>query len=148
MKAAVTLICVLMMGTATAKGAFDDTDDAIQYRQAAFGLIKENFADMGAMLKKKKPMDSEAFAQRAQHLALLAEIPFTGFIPGSDKGKTDALGKVWQQRSDFDQRASQFAQATATLAQVSQGNDLKATAKAFGDVGKTCKGCHDNFKKD
>ncbi|GAA4897491.1 cytochrome c [Ferrimonas pelagia] len=147
-KAAVLLTSLLMMGAVQAKGAFDVSEDAIAYRQAAFGLIKENFADMGAMLKNKKPMDAAIFAERAQHLAMLSAIPFNGFIAGSDQGKTDALAKIWQDRSEFDAKAEQFVAATAELAQISASGDPKAMAKAFGAVGKNCKGCHQQYKAD
>ncbi|QIZ75551.1 c-type cytochrome [Ferrimonas lipolytica] len=132
-----------------AKGAFDDGKDAIEYRQAAFSLIKENFADMAAMLKKKKPMDKQAFAQRAEHLALLAPIPFNGFkVAGSDKGDTDALAAIWTDGDEFNAIAEKFQQATKELAKVSQQDDMKAIGKAFGAVGKNCKGCHDQFKAE
>lgn len=136
-------------GALAADGAFNSAEDAIDYRQAAFGLIKENFSDMWAMMKDKKPMDEKAFAQRAQHLALLAQIPFTGFdVAGSDMGDTSALPAIWQKRDEFDAKASQFQLATERLAQVTQSGDAGDIKKAFGAVGKTCKGCHDNFKAE
>ncbi|WP_298442652.1 cytochrome c [uncultured Ferrimonas sp.] len=146
---AVASVLMLCISGAQAKGAFDDGQDAIEYRQAAFGLIKENFADMAAMLKKKKPMDKQVFIERAQHLALLAPIPFNGFhVRGADDGSTDALPEIWTHRSEFDAIANKFQQATTALAVASKEDDLKALGKAFGAVGKNCKGCHDQFKAE
>ncbi|MBE8167838.1 MAG: cytochrome c [Shewanella sp.] len=84
--------------------SFDDTDDAIHYRQAAFRLMAHNFGDMAAMLKGKKPMDKATFAQRANNVAAIAQLPHEGFIKGSDKGETDALAKIWQNKSDFNDK--------------------------------------------
>ncbi|WP_028117929.1 c-type cytochrome [Ferrimonas senticii] len=148
-KVVIATALLLCTGSAMAKGAFDDAADAIDYRQAAFGLIKENFADMGAMLKNKKPMDSQVFAERAEHLAMLAAIPFNGFdVKGSDQGDTGALPAVWSDRGEFNAIADKFQLATKALAKASSSGDSRAIAKAFGGVGKTCKGCHDQFKAD
>ncbi len=61
-----TLLCLsaLLAFSATANN-FENTDDAIHYRESAFGLIAYQFGDMGAMLKGKK--DS---TQRFLHSAL------------------------------------------------------------------------------
>ncbi|MBY5993460.1 c-type cytochrome [Ferrimonas balearica] len=143
------LSLALASTTAAAEGAFDTAQDAIDYRQAAFGLIKENFSDMWAMMKKKKPMDEKAFAQRAQHLALLSQIPFTGFkVDGSDKGDTSALPAIWQEWDEFEAKAGAFQMATERLAAVADSGNADDIKKAFGAVGKTCKGCHDDFKAE
>ncbi|ADN74967.1 cytochrome c prime [Ferrimonas balearica DSM 9799] len=145
----IALTLALASTGVAAEGAFNSAEDAIEYRQAAFSLIKENFSDMWAMMKEKKPMDEKAFAQRAQHLSLLAQIPFTSFdIAGSDKGDTSALPAIWQQRDAFDAKAGQFQMATERLALVAKEGDAKAIKQAFGAVGKTCKGCHDDFKAE
>ncbi len=139
---------LLLTTPVMAQGPFDDAEEAIAYRQAAFGLIKANFADMGAMLKKKKPMDAAQFNQRAEHLAMLSTIPFSGFITGSDRGDTAALEKIWQERQSFEEKATHFQASARALAEASRGEDPKALTEAFGAVGKSCKGCHDSFKAD
>ncbi|TKB49346.1 cytochrome c [Ferrimonas sediminicola] len=136
-------------GSVAAEGAFNSADDAIQYRQHAFQLIKENFGDMHAMLKGKKAMDSDAFQRRAKHLALLANIPFEAFkVAGSNQGDTEALASVWSDNAKFNRIAKEFQQASSELARVSAGGDVDAIGQAFGTTGKSCKGCHDQFKRD
>jgi len=137
----------LLSGMALAHN-FDDAKEAIEYRQSAFSLIAYNFGDMGAMLKGKKPFDAEVFAMRAQHVAALSKLPIEGFIPDSDKGHTDALAKIWQDKADFDAKMSQFQENAAALAEVAKGNNQDEIKQAFMKTGKSCKGCHDNFKKD
>ncbi|USD38389.1 MULTISPECIES: cytochrome c [Ferrimonas] len=142
-------LLVSTSGSAIAEGAFNSADDAIAYRQHAFGLIKENFGDMYAMVKGKKEMDADAFQRRAQHLSLLSQIPFEAFkVPGSNKGDTEALASVWSDSAKFDQIAKEFQSASANLAKVSGSGDAKAIKQAFGATGKACKSCHDQFKQD
>ncbi|TKB55327.1 c-type cytochrome [Ferrimonas aestuarii] len=142
-------VMLAVSGSAVAKGAFEDASDAIEYRQHAFSLIKENFGEIYAMVKGKKPMDAEQFQRRAEHLALLSNIPFDAFkVKGSDQGDTEALPSVWSDNAKFMEIASEFQMATQQLVSASQSGDDKAIKQAFGATGKTCKGCHDNFKRD
>ncbi|GIU35229.1 c-type cytochrome [Shewanella colwelliana] len=136
--------------TATAVHAnnFKESDDAIHYRQSAFGLIAHNFGDMGAMLKGKKPFDAEVFAMRAQNVAALSQLPAEGFVAGSDKGETEALAKIWAEKTDFDAKMTAFQDNAAKLAIAAKSEDKDAIKAAFMNTGKSCKGCHDVYKKD
>ncbi|MCL1080076.1 cytochrome c [Parashewanella spongiae] len=127
--------------------SFDGVEDAIQYRKAAFGLMAHNFGEMAAMLKGKKPMDKVIFAQRANNVAALAQLPHEGFIEGSDKGETDVLAKIWKNKSDFDDKMKALQISANQLAKVSQLDDIKAIKKAFGATGKNCKSCHKSYKQ-
>ncbi|KPN76785.1 MAG: cytochrome c [Shewanella xiamenensis] len=146
------LLLTLVAGTLLASTAqahnFEDAKDAIQYRQSGFSLIAYNFGDMGAMMKGKKPFDAETFAMRAKNVAALSHIPFEGFIEGSDKGDTEALAKVWQDKADFEAKMKTFQENAAILATVAQKGDQAEIKQAFMDTGKSCKGCHDVYKKD
>ncbi|QYJ80540.1 c-type cytochrome [Shewanella acanthi] len=146
------LLLSLFTGTLLASTAqahnFEDPKDAIEYRQSAFSLLAYNFGDMGAMMKGKKPFDAATFAMRATNVAALSHIPFEGFIDGSDKGETEALAKIWQDRADFDAKMKTFQENAAILATVAQKGDQAELKQAFMNTGKSCKGCHDVYKKD
>ena len=137
-----------LLASAVQANNFEETDDAIHYRQSAFGLIAHNFGDMGAMLKGKKPFDAEVFAMRAQNVAALSQLPAEGFVVGSDKGETDALAKIWSEKAEFDNKMSQFQENAAKLAVAAKSDDKNAIKAAFMNTGKSCKGCHDVYKKD
>ncbi|NKF50973.1 cytochrome c [Shewanella sp. WXL01] len=127
---------------------FRKPEHAIKYRQSAFSLIAYNFGDMGAMMKGKKAFDQKVFAERAVNVAALSKIPHEGFIDGTDSGNTDALAKIWSNKADFDERMMTFQTNAAKLAEIAATGSKKELKQAFGEVGKTCKGCHDNYKKD
>lgn len=147
-KIILTLIASATLATSVQAGSFDDSADAIHYRQSAFGLIAHNFGDMAAMLKGKKPFDQSVFEQRAANVAALSAMPAEGFIPGSDKGNTEALAKVWSEKAEFDAIMVKFQKAAAELAIAAKSGDKKAIKMAFKNTGKNCKGCHDSYKKD
>lgn len=127
---------------------FKKPADAIEYRQAAFRLIAYNFGDMGAMLKGEKPFDAAAFSTRADNVAALSKIPHEGFIAGSDKGETRALAKIWQEKADFNNKMTAFQDNAAALIIAAQSSDKNNLKQAFMNTGKSCKACHDEYKKD
>ncbi|SEI76127.1 Cytochrome c556 [Allopseudospirillum japonicum] len=140
-----------MLGAALSTSAgvvlADAAQDAIEYRRAVFQLVKWNFAPMGDMVKGKTEFDAERFEVLAQRLAALSEMPLEGFsVEGSDKGDTKARAEIWSQWDDFAAGMQQFEKNAQELASVASSGDLEQIKPAFAAVGKTCKGCHDNFK--
>lgn len=143
-----TLLATVALATSVQANNFKETEDAIDYRQSAFSLIAHNFGDMGAMLKGKKEYNAEVFAMRADNVAALSKLPQEGFVAGSDKGDTEALAKIWSDKADFDAKMKTFQENAAILAIAASKGDKKEIKKAFGNTGKSCKGCHDVYKKD
>jgi cytochrome c556 len=66
---------------------------------------------------------------------------------GPDIGKTHARSEIWSERADFDAGMKNFQNAALTFSQAAQGSDLEQIKAAHGDLGKTCKSCHDRFKQ-
>ncbi|NOU53013.1 cytochrome c [Pseudoalteromonas sp. JBTF-M23] len=131
---------------ANANSLFESNEDAIEYRKAAFQLIRYQIGDMGDMLKGKVPFDAKRFEQRANNAAQLSTIPWEAFIAGSDKGNTDALPAVWSDKKTFDSKAKMFAQYAQELALVAKTGDKKVIGPAFKNWAKGCKDCHKSFK--
>jgi cytochrome c556 len=123
--------------------------DAIEYRQAAFEVLAWNFGPMGAMVKGKVPFDAKTFAERAANVAFLSKMPIEGFIPGSDKGETDAKPIIWQEWDDFKVRIGQLQEQSAKLAEVAKtATKIEEVANQFGETAKVCKGCHKKYRED
>ena len=132
--------------SASANSAFEEPSDAIEYRQAAFSMIRVQIGDMGDMLKGKVPFDAERFQQRANNAAALSKMPWEAFVAGSDKGDTSALPAIWSDNETFMKKAAAFQQYADELAVAAQTGDKKVIAKAFGPWAKGCKDCHTSFK--
>lgn len=124
----------------------DKAEDAIKYRQSIFQAYKWHFGAMGAMVRGKVDYDAELFAHHARSFAALAPMPAEGFIEGSDFGNTNAKDELWENLDDLNARFEKLSVDANTLASVAGGelNDAKA---AFGAVGKSCKGCHDDYRE-
>ena len=83
------------------------------------------------------------------HAAKLKELEaaFDKMFPaGSDKGETHALPTVWSDMAGF-QAAGKAADAAYDKLAVAAGSgDMAAVGAAFGDVGKSCGGCHTKYR--
>ncbi|MGI2257770.1 c-type cytochrome [Shewanella sp. GXUN23E] len=147
-KILLTALVAASFSSAVMADNFKNTEDAIEYRQDVFGVIAHNFGDMGAMMKGKKPFDAAVFEMRAQNVAALSKLPLEGFVPGSDKGDTDAKSNIWSDKAEFDSKMKQFQVDAANLAKVAATGNEADIKQAFGATAKNCKACHDTFKKD
>ncbi len=105
---------------ASANSVFEEPSDAIEYRQAAFSMIRVQIGDMGDMLKGKVPFDAERFQKRANNAAALSKMPWEAFVAGSDKGDTSALAAVWSDNETFMKKAVAFQQYADELAVAAQ----------------------------
>ncbi len=149
-KIAVVTAVVVTLSAASAIVAKerDPKEQAIHAREAAFTLMATNVGPMGAMAKGKKPFSQEEFAKRAANLQALSDMPWEFFIPGTDKGKTEAKPEIWSNPDDYKAKTDKFKQEVAKLVEVSKGGDQKAMFAQFGETAKTCKSCHKEYKKD
>ena len=143
-------VLVALAAAVTAHSAFAQAkpEDAIKYRQAAFTVMAKHFGSLGAMANGKAPYDAKVAAADADVLAAVATLPFTAFGPGTDKGaiKTEAKPEVWKDADKFKQADDAMQTEMAKLIPAARSGSLDQLKAAFGPTGKTCKGCHDDFK--
>ena len=105
-----------------------------------------HFGRVGAMVSGKAPWDAKAAADNIATAAAVHNLAFAGFVPGSDKGNTKAKPEVWSNAADFEKKRAAMSEAMGKLAVAGKGGDQAAIKTAFGGVGQTCKGCHDDYR--
>ena len=144
------LAAATVAGLATALPAaaqFQKPEDAVKYRQSAMFVMGQHFGRVGAMVQGKAPYDAAAAAANVAVVASMSHLPFAGFVEGTagtEKGK--AAPAIWTNRAKFDEDAKTMQDAIVKLVAATKANTLDALKPAFGDAGKTCKGCHDDFR--
>ena len=122
-------------------------EDEIRYRQSVMNVIGRAMGPMGAMAQGKAPFNAATVQKNAALIDTMMALPWNSFGPGTDKGApTKADPKVWSDAAKFKQTAEANQKAVATLVAESKGGDEGKFKAAFGEVGKTCKGCHDDFR--
>jgi cytochrome c556 len=121
-----------------------------EYRQAIFKLVKSNVGALGAMNKGAIPFNVETMqtnSMRLEQLSLMLEDYFATDTTGFDV-KTEALDKIWGNQADFKDKIAALTAAANNLNKVAKGGDTSQFKPAIGQVFKSCKGCHDNYKED
>lgn len=121
-------------------------NDPIAARKALMKGNNDNAANLVKMTRGEAPYDAAkvnaAFAQWAE----TAE-KFPKLFPDNSKegGRTRAAAKIWQTRSDFEAKVAAFAKAVADNRD--KAKNLDELKVALVAVGKTCDGCHEQYRK-
>ena len=131
-----------------AAAQFAKPEDAIKYRKAAFTVLGTHFGRVAAMANGRVPFDAKVAAENAEIANMVAKLPYTGFVPGSDKGDTKAEPKIWTETDKFNAAATKMQEEVGKLNVAAKGGNLDAIKAAVGETGKSCKACHDVYRKE
>jgi len=66
---------------------------------------------------------------------------------GKEAGKSRALDSIWQDNAKFVDALKASIAAAENMVVAGETNDLGQIQKAIGALGKTCGGCHDDFRE-
>lgn len=138
----------LLVGAGYGAAAFAQAkpDVLVKQRQAAMTLIGKYWAPIAGMPSGKAPYNAERVTTNAALLEVLSRMPWDGFTDGTKDEKSRALPAVFTDTAKFKEGADLMQKNIAALAKISKGGDEAAVKGAIADVGKTCAGCHDNFR--
>ena len=150
----ITKTCLLIIGitfSATAYTADDPLKKAIKARQGEMQLRSFNAGPLFGMAKGKIDYDAEMAKTLAGNLKLMLDLDNgRAWAKGSDNenyaGKTTALPKIWTTYPEIADYGKKYAMAVNELAAVA-GDGRDALKSKIGALGKSCKGCHDEFRE-
>jgi cytochrome c556 len=139
----------LAIGLSVSAGAFAQAkpDVLVKQRQSAMTLVGKYAGPMFGMAQGKVPWNAEVIARNAGYLDALAKMPWDGFTEATKDIKSAALPAVYTDGAKFKQAGDDMNAAIAQLVTASKGTDEGAIKTAIGNMGKTCAGCHDNFRQ-
>lgn len=140
---AVALLSGTLLAT-PAMAQFAKAEDAIKYRQSAFTVMVNHMGRLAAMAKGERPFDAAAAQDSARIIDTMAKLPWEGFVPGSDKGKTGAKPELFQNMADVKALSERLNGETAKL--VSAAGSLDTLRPQVGATGAACKACHDKYR--
>ncbi|RFP89140.1 cytochrome c [Rhodobacteraceae bacterium 63075] len=125
---------------------------AVKARQAQMQLYAFNLGQLGAMAKGEVDYDAGAASAAAGNLAKLTSLNGRAvWLPGSDDATlgedvTAALPAIWEEGSEIGDKAKALSMAAAEM-ESAAGDGLDALRGAIGDVGKSCGGCHEDYRR-
>lgn len=134
-------------GYATTVFAQAKPEVLVKQRQAAMTLIAKYFGPLGGMAQGRVPYNQQVVQRNAGYLDVLKDLPWDGFHESTKGEKSAALPALWEKPGEVKQGIERFQAEVSKLAQVSKSGDEAAVKAQIGAVGKTCGGCHDNFRE-
>lgn len=136
-----------LVGVTTAAVAQQKPEEALKMRQGLMQAVKLQAGPMLGFAQGKNELPADA-AARAENLAMLAKLAPIGWAKGSEalEGANTKAAAFTDAR--FQDGWKAFSGAAAKLADAARSGDAEAIKAQAGALGKTCKGCHDDFKKD
>ncbi|HEX8956132.1 MAG TPA: cytochrome c [Burkholderiaceae bacterium] len=141
------LLTSLAFASLSAHAQFAKIEDAVEYRQAALSVMGTHFQRIAEVVKGAKPYNKAATENDAAVVEMMSKLPWGAFPPNSIVGDSKAKPEIWAQQDKFKADADKLQVATQRLSGAAKTGDLAAIKTAFGDTGKACKACHDDFKK-
>lgn len=128
---------------------FAKPEDAIRYRQSAYVLMGNHMGRINAQLKADKP-DLAAIQRSAAIIDFASQLPGEGYIAGSESGGTPptrAKPEIFKDPK-VKEIGGKMREEVVKLNAAAKSGDIAAIRAQFGETGKSCKACHDNFRKD
>lgn len=120
--------------------------DPIKERKTLYKEWGTTTKPVGEMLKGEREFDLAAVQAALDSYAKHVKVLPTLFPVGSETGgETEALPSIWQNKAKFDDIFPKLeADAAAARAKITDEASFKAN---FPGVVRSCKTCHDEFRK-
>ena len=139
--AALLLLLIFVYGTVS----FADSHGIIKYRQNVMKSVSGHMGAIVDILKNGLPL-KDHIVDHALSMQQISRMTLSMFPEGSGKGRTKSKQVIWEQWSEFESAASDFERESIKLVEVAQSGDMEALSKQVRATGKTCSGCHRNFR--
>ena len=133
----------LVSGTALAQAK---PEILVKQRQSAMTLIGKYWGPLAGMMQGKVAYDAAVVQRNAGFLDNLSRMPWDGFHESTRDVKSAALPAVYSDQAKFREAASRLENEASRLVQVSRSGDEAAVKAQLGAVGKSCGGCHNDFR--
>jgi len=109
-------------------------------------VVGGHMSSIGTILRGGVHM--EDLKLHANGMASISKVAPNVFPEGSDAGKTNSKAIIWQQPEDFKMAMDKFVMAADNFAAVANAGDMANIGGAVKQLGGSCKGCHDDYKKE
>lgn len=124
------------------------TEQAIKHRRAAFTLMATYVNRLVQTADGQRPFDARLTTADARAVALLSQLPWEGFIEGSERGDTRAREDIWLDEDKFKVYAADLQGQSSKLVTVAEAGDLKRFKATLVEMRNTCSACHKAYRKD
>jgi len=120
----------------------------VSKRQAIFKKMTKTLEPMGLVARDRQDYVKADFVASALLLQELSTQPWTFFAADGNYPPTRAKPEVWSQAAEFKQAQDNYLTTVEQLVKVSGSGDKASISTAVDSVQRSCKTCHDRFRKE
>ena len=145
----ISVAVAAVLGAGFAQGAYAQAkpEVLVKQRQAAMTLQGKYFGPMAGMAQGKIPFNAAVVQRNAGFLDNLSRMAWDGFDASTRSEKTKALPAVFDDAAGFKAAAGRLENEANKLVALSRSGDEAAIKAQIGAVGKTCGGCHNDYRQ-
>lgn len=119
--------------------------DVINYRKHNMEIVGAHMNSIVAVIKEQVT-HRDHLTVHANGLAAAARMSAAAFKEKTGGGDTTAKDTIWSDSAKFDEAMQMLLTSTTALEKAASSGDIASVQAAIGDVGKSCKNCHDSFR--
>lgn len=138
------LCAVLLAATFFSGHAIAGEEDLVKYRKHVMEVIGGHMQAIVAIVKREVPYTDD-LSFHAQALAAVAPLALHPFETKAMTEKSEALPAIWEDWDAFSAAANKLETTSAEFSDAVATGNMAAIGPALGALGKSCKGCHDDF---
>ncbi len=105
----------------------------------------QHLGEKDAQRQPRVALDAAAIKANVELLKTLSALPWPAFVAGSQSG-SNAKSEIWSDAAGYKSAQVKFEGAMDKLSVAANSGDLDKVRAAFGDVGASCKACHDTYR--
>lgn len=136
--------------TGTVAQAAGNADDAVSYRKALMQVIGGNFNGVMKGLQGKLD-DPNATKQHADMLATSVSLSLGSFKQNTSSSggreRTTASPEIWSKWASFEKEMKTFETRSQNISKFVAAGDTKSAMAEVAAFGRSCKACHDDYRK-
>lgn len=145
LSAAVVLFSAPWMVADVSAQAFSKGEDAVQYRQGAFQIMRAHFGALQPVVRGQVPFDQDMVVGNIEVLEQVSKLPWAAFGPGTQGG--GARADIWSDTAGFEAAQQAYLETLPALMAAAKEGSQDRLRQAFANTGASCKACHDSFRR-
>ena len=146
-----TVLSTLLLGSvwlifALPSDAHMGAKGVVKERMELMKSIGKNMKTMSMMTRGKVSMDTATVIKSAGEIANHGARITSLFPKGSGHGVSEASPRIWEDPESFKKSTDRLVDAARALQSAAGTGDAEAIKASFRALGKTCGGCHKQFR--
>ena len=132
-----------------AAASAQDAEAVINYRKGVMQGFRHANGALRAISRDGVDFSDDHVLQNALIIQALANMVGDLFPEGTgtEAGETRALPSIWQDNAKFVAALEKSQRAAEAMIVAAETGDIGEVRKAIGALGKSCGGCHEDFRK-